>query len=247
MPTRDITGLELALGQLSETLELFILPALTPSMLGCKGTSECASFKHPRITCVEFAVASSHDLARQTAKKNDPDMAMIFEDDAFIRSNFSEYMQIFEQEFSVDRMPVGMHCFPEQFGILVKRKDRKLLKCVKIPDYAVAYILNRAALNVSIIKEGEGEFEVADWPKHMKKIKWMAPLESIVEHREVLSFVKASRGLRQAMFSKGPMQKFNEKLVALAFRLARLFGHKYGASTIASEKLRSFVLGAPYA
>jgi hypothetical protein len=243
MPTRDIEGLRTALGRLSQSLNTIVLPALTPAMLECENSFDCASVRHPKITCVEFAVASSHRLARSVARENAADLTIVLEDDAFLNSNFSEYLKLFEGTFSDSMLPVALHCYPEQYGILIKQKKSKFLKCAKIPDYAVAYILNRAALSLSTSVPIESEFEVADWPNYMKKIQWLAPLESMVEHREAFSFVKESRAYRQKKLTRSLVKRGKEKVNVLLFRFARIFGRQYGSSQIASENLRSFVIG----
>jgi hypothetical protein len=150
----------------------------------------------------------------------------------------------FRNRFTYSSIPTALHCFPEQFGILVGRKGSEFLRCLRVPDYAVTYVLNQKAIqDLSFAREYRVP-EIADWPKYMRKIRWLAPQDSMVAHSATGSFVKEARSQRQRNKKDVSLyMKLNSALQLSIFYFTGMFARKYGNSDIASENLRSYVIG----
>ena len=247
MATRDSANLVHDLMAILGKDNVYILNALTPNTIGCTLDDICITSMHPKITCVEFAVARSHEAARQFSYEKSARVSIILEDDASLESNFPILVELFRKRCGKSATPIGLHCYPEQFGILTARKNSEFLRCLRVPDYAITYILNLAALQELSQTRDRREPEIADWPKYMRKILWLAPNESMVAHQELFSFVDPSRKVRQDI-EKGFLisRKLNAALMLFVFHAIGLLGKRYGKSKIASEKLRSYVIGGSH-
>jgi len=77
--------------------------------------------------------------------------------------------------------PAGFHFFPEQGGIFRTSRTTDFLRAVWVPDFAVAYALNREGL-AKVLSAPVDPRSVADWPKQVRKIEWWANETSVFLH-----------------------------------------------------------------
>lgn len=199
------------------------------------------------LTCIEVAISYSHIRARETALSHNVDIAIILEEDAQLGVEFLQILKNSLIPKLVSSEPIGIHLFPEQFGILRKQKSEELYKILKIPDFAVGYVLNSYALRVL---SGEIEIQkkqIADWPKLARRIFWYAPKISLVIHPNnykgpTVSLAEKSRQNRR--LNQHPLSKLRNQ-VNLGFLFYLFFkniGRPYGKNPISSEKLRSYII-----
>jgi GR25 family glycosyltransferase involved in LPS biosynthesis len=199
------------------------------------------------LTCIEVAISYSHIRARETALRHNVDIAIILEEDAQLGLAFSQTLKNSLIPKLVAREPIGIHLFPEQFGILRKQNTEELYKIIKIPDYAVGYALNSHALRVFSDGIELQKKQIADWPKLARKIFWYAPKISLVIHPNNYQGPKMSlaeksrqkRRLNQRLISK---LRIRINLGFLFYLYFKNIGRPYGDNPISSEKLRSYVI-----
>jgi hypothetical protein len=198
---------------------------------------------------VEMAIAVSHHKARLRAERLGIEWTLILEEDAIINFEIAELLKLIEEisnKFDKDS-PLGIHLFPEQFGILTKHPNRNFLKVHYLPDYAVGYCLNLSAVKKSIQDFDFREVEIADWPTRIRKdIFWHAPITSLVLHPDILlsttksSTIKYRKERENYLFYK---KLFRYRIFPLILiKIGHIFKLKFGRNPIESEKIRSIKL-----
>lgn len=219
------------------------MDALTPLDLSRKEFNECKD-----VSKVECAIAASHRKARVLGSDR-WDWTLVLEQDAIaivaaaeLKVELSAIITSYDRE-----SPIVFHFFPEQFGLLKKKKDGKHYRAIKIPDYAVAYFLTKkAAFSLNLVNDGVLN-TVADWPAVSKKLTWYATKNSLFIHphdqnSESLSHTKKFRTERRKQsvtLTKHFSLLFLWRVLLL---LARPFGNSYGENKIESEKLRTILI-----
>jgi hypothetical protein len=201
---------------------------------------------------VEFAISRSHEAARALALSEECDWAIFLEEDFMAGrefQNLNSYLGILEK--SKSNTAIGIHLFPEQFGILAACSKVPFLRILALPDFAVGYILNKPALMQCSNRLNAKRIEIADWPKYMRDLLWLAPKKSIVLHPDVSDNANKSSTLAarvQRRDSLGFLMKIKDKRNYLLplLTLGRLLKMQYGDSTISSERIRSVQLNLPY-
>jgi hypothetical protein len=234
-------------------VEIRLVKALTPASLGClaKEPEHLHGFYPQAISCVEFAISRSHESARALALSENCEWAIFLEED-FISGeeiqNLNSYLGILDK--LITDTPIGVHLFPEQFGILASCRRFPFLRVLAMPDFAVGYILNKAALIQCSNQLDFKKFEIADWPRYMRDLIWLAPKKSIVLHPDISENAGKSSTLTarvQRMDSLGFLTKIKNSRNYLLFVLflGRLVNIQYGNSPISSERIRSIELNLP--
>jgi GR25 family glycosyltransferase involved in LPS biosynthesis len=226
---------------LSKFSKFEILESITPFDLGCN--SQLKNHYHSRdLTCVERAASVSHQVARNIASTFDTDWVIIMEDDAIIGKNFFTFLfEIATTKFFQIQKPIGFHLFPEQFGVL-KTISTNVAKVYLIPDYAVAYALNKQALKFSMGSSDQCSRFLADWPKFLKSINWFAPLQSTVFHPEMSSKFDLNSSIQLSRNNRlSQLNRFSiyDKFKRLILIVSALFLRDLGTAKISSPKLRS--------
>lgn len=226
----------------------FLLEATTPDDL-----QESSGLGKVKITRVERAIAVSHHRARLMGLSLNSDFVTILEEDAIPllgAADFEDFLKLASAHISSGH-PTGIHLSPEQFGIMTKRKNDVFLQVKMLADCAVAYLLNNVALR-TIAADRSFETEVADWPKIMKSITWLAPIVPIFSHpdlrksTEINSSSSLDRQSRLKALSRlqkvqhFPYQRF------FSFKFFAFFGTKYGNGYAENEKYRSRIIFLPY-
>jgi GR25 family glycosyltransferase involved in LPS biosynthesis len=199
------------------------------------------------LTCVEVAISHSHVRARETASSHNVDIAIILEEDAQLGVDFLQTLKNSLIPKLAAKKPIGIHLFPEQFGILRKQKSEELYKIVKIPDYAVGYVLNSHALQVFTGQIEVQKKQIADWPKLARKIFWYAPKMSLVVHPDnykgpTVSLAEKSRQTKRLNLKPISKLRIRINLSFLFYLYFKNFGQVYGKNPISSEKLRSYII-----
>jgi hypothetical protein len=230
--------------QLSKFFDVEIIEAATPNSL-LKGDYKPAKGVEP----IEMAISVSHHLARLRAKTLSRDWALILEEDVIIKFEINELMTLIEELDSNNnaKIPLGIHLFPEQFGILTKIKDRNFLHVNYLPDCAVGYCLNLLAIEKTIQDFRENQVEIADWPSRIRKnISWFAPSVSLVAHPDLrLKTTKSSTSeYRKKRKNFSFYRKiFNFKIIPfVVIKIGHVLNLKFGENPVDSEKIRSIKL-----
>jgi hypothetical protein len=229
---------------LRKSIELEIINASTPNSL-----RKSAYRPARRVKPIEMAISVSHHRARLRAEVIGKQWTLILEEDAIINFKVLQLFELIENlAKNHDRkMPLGIHLFPEQFGILTKNLKSDFLNVKYLPDYAVGYCLNLSAIKRAIKDFDANKVELADWPHKIRKnISWFAPSSSFVLHPDTHLFTTKSST------SKYREERKNHSFFYLlsSFRIIPLLliktGHilnlKFGENPIASEKIRSIKL-----
>ena len=218
-----------------------ILEAKTPEFLNK------AKPKKKSLSNIEMSISYSHHLARERGLNLKKDWILILEEDAIIEFKKQEllsFLQIIENTFASKILPIGIHLFPEQFGILVGNRRNNFLRIKCLPDYAVGYILNQAAIKTSVKSFHRGKIEVADWPIFMRsKITWVCPDRSFVKHPDLndANTRSATKLIRLSNSNRHKTTRyFNRKMIPLiVIKIGHLLNLSFGANPIESEKIRS--------
>lgn len=231
--------------KLDEMFYTEILSAITPSDL-----IRSNFMNYNDLTEVEVAISLSHHIARKRAKKLNSDWCIILEEDAIINFTKEEIIFLIQEISSKNtsiHIPLGIHLFPEQFGILVTNKRENFAKVRYLPDFAVGYVLNYSAIKKSVEFQNFIKIEVADWPKFMRsKINWFSPLVSFVLHPNfhlsgTLSATRVHREFRaEQIWVKKIFSRRNFPL--LLIKVGHLLHIKFGINPIDSEKIRSILI-----
>ena len=246
--TRDVMSLINTVQKFLNTVPI-VVEAITPAALPCGGKHLGGSGRHRNgLSCVEVATSLSHQRARNLASARKCNWSLFLEDDSIVQSSISFLPDLILEieSFGSGEQPVGIHLFPEQFGIL-RKHTRSLLNVVALPDYAVGYVLNAKALRESEKLAEKIHLSVADWPKGMDQIHWYAPTRSLITHPNLdnhpsQSQIEELRRLRASQSSFSYRFVNYPLLRILVLRLGSLLGMKYGKNWIASERIRSVVL-----
>jgi hypothetical protein len=236
-------ALKLILEETVSPKSIVIMEASTPGDLNLEITN-----KGSRTTPIEKSISLSHHRARRIALDSSPDWAIILEEDALLTSNpcnFYDFFSEIDKRFMSDR-PLAVHFAPEQFGIMLRTKNTNFLTSFVLADCAVAYGLNRASLIYSC-RYLPALDEVADWPKYMRKLKWLSPIQSIFLHPDLKNNEAISSTIKvrtEHRISHNTFSKiFNTSLIRLAtFSFCSRFGKVYGEGYSVNEKFRSRVL-----
>jgi hypothetical protein len=207
----------------------------------------------PGLDPVEIAIAMSHHKARVSALEKGYTWNLFLEEDAIVQFDqrqIIELLGLVEADCNTNSKAIGIHLFPEQFGILVRLNDRQFFDLKRVPDFAVGYLLNYAALELSVKLFNSQAIEVADWPHYMrKKILWKAPLKSLVLHPnfEDIETLSSTKHLRISRSSKSVFEKLMQTQLIYLFlvRFMNLLGFGFGRSAIGSEKIRSVAFNFP--
>ena len=229
--------------------EIKILEATIPMDLTCReivGDHEHYGNKRS-MSCSEVSAAISHHRARAIAIAEDWDAVLILEDDAVLKDK-SELLVILTQLQEQDHVPVLVHLFPEQYGIMRNRGNHEYFyDVIKIPDYAVSYILNRQALKEIIKLAPVVNRDLADWPIGIKQLRLIAPKSSIFIHPVNDENVTSSSiwlGRNKILDARKGIDRYRilEFYRFTLYKIVSLFSSKYGSNKIISEKLRSLIL-----
>ena len=200
------------------------------------------------ITEIESAISRSHHRAREQAFKMGADWALILEDDAIATSELHKLPHFLEQISSIfnSKVPLGIHLAPEQFGVMIGNRSDIFVKSIYLADCAVAYILNKVALE-SCLNSGPPVLEVADWPRVLRKFQWISPLKPMFVHPYLSNSDSKSASVAPRLLrnqGRSLIQKFIKYpyLIMLRFWLASWLGSNYGVGFVESEKIRSKVI-----
>lgn len=201
------------------------------------------------LSRVEVAISLSHHLARKQALTSKSNWCVFLEEDANLTAHFSKLKKLTETLDEVHKykgFALGIHLFPEQYGILCQKGEDPYLAVIKMPDYAVGYALNRLAIKTAVENFNQTKIELADWPKYIRNsITWKAPLESLVTHPDLNdeNIPSSTRSIREKRKQSSLLRKLfrlNSYKYVL-FRIAGLYCTKFGQSNIHSKKLRTIV------
>lgn len=201
-----------------------------------------------RISQAESSVSLSHIKARSEGLISNFDWILILEDDVIISEPeklMSTLNWCFENISTFD--PVAISFFPPQFGIFKKLKENQnLLKVLKVPDYAVATLYSRSALEVCSQNINRQIGNIADWPTIIKKkLKWFATRDLFLNHPK-LSIVKDNSAVQAQRLIRQNYQSIylraKGRFIYLIFNILKLITKPYKGGFIASENLRSRVL-----
>jgi hypothetical protein len=229
---------------LSKSIELEIIDASTPNSLR-------KSIYRParKVKPIEMAISVSHHRARLRAEALGKEWTIILEEDAIIRFNVVQLFELIENLVkNYDRKtPLGIHLFPEQFGILTKNLKSDFLNVKYLPDYAVGYCLNLSAIKRAVKDFNADKVELADWPHKIRKnISWFAPSSSFVLHPDThLNTTKSSTSkYREERKNYSFFQKLSSfRVIPLSLiKIGHILNLKFGENPIASEKIRSIKL-----
>jgi len=231
-----------------QNAEVIIVRGFKPHEIGCD--LECPGHgPGHQLSCVEFAVAEGHRRMRNEARNSHFDLNLFLEDDAILNCTLGELDSLFHifSEFEKDKDGACLHLFPEQNGLLVETFEPTLLKVLLVPDYAVAYVLNMRALNLTARFDSKASVEVADWPKYLRRLKWYASSHSFVTHPDIRAANVRSLTQSQRNNRHGSKTWMNKYLDINSYRgpfltILRLFGMALGHQPIEAEKLRSAVV-----
>ena len=231
-----------AMNILCKDFEAEIVEATTPTDLSG------VNFRGAKnVEILEMAISISHHRARSKALRLANDWALILEEDAIINFN-REHLELLIQSISNsikdDKALVGIHLFPEQFGILSGKSLSSFLHVLYLPDFAVGYMLNLNAIKYTVLNFNFNHIEIADWPKYMrKKIKWFSPTRSLVLHPDLnLETTNSSTQVyRDIRASYSILKKlFNFRIFVLfLIRIGSFLNLKHGNHPIESEKIRT--------
>jgi GR25 family glycosyltransferase involved in LPS biosynthesis len=218
-----------------------ILEAMTPEFL------KKAKPKKKSLSKIEISISYSHHLARERGLILKKDWILILEEDAIIEFKKEEllsFIQIVEKNFTSKKIPIGIHLFPEQFGILVGNRKNNLLRIKYLPDYAVGYILNQAAIKTSVESFRKEKIEVADWPISMRsEITWVCPDRSFVKHPDLndTNTRSSTKLIRLRNSNRHRITRYlNRKTIPLIIiKIGHLLNLNFGINPIESEKIRS--------
>jgi GR25 family glycosyltransferase involved in LPS biosynthesis len=229
--------------------EVIILEATTPMDLMCGGILGDHEHHGNRrsMSCSEVAAAISHHRARAIALAKGWNAVLILEDDAVLKDR-SELFAILNRIHEMNHAPVLLHLFPEQYGIMKNRGNHNFFyDVIKIPDYAVSYILNEKAL-VEIIKFAPTvNRDLADWPADINRLQVLASKTSVFIHpvngeNQRTSSIWLSR--TKVLAGRKGINRFRliELYRVMIYKFVALFSRKYGTNKIISENLRSLIL-----
>jgi hypothetical protein len=229
---------------LSKMMNTEILTAKTPDSI--KGFIP----KKIELSDLEVAISYSHHLARLLSASMTNEWTIILEEDAIIQFDARTLVSLIEKvenTLCLQKKPAGIHLFPEQFGIVTGKKNESLLQVIYLPDFAVGYILNRAAVETSINSFDTSKIEIADWPRYMRsQITWFCPDKSLVRHPDLsdLNTRSSTRLIRIERSGRFNVRKLaSYKLLPyLLIRAGNFFRLQYGSSPIESNKIRSIRL-----
>ena len=241
-------GSDLSSSLMSTLDEMFyteILSAITPSNLTASDL-----VNGDGLTEVEIAISLSHHMARHRAMILNSDWCLIVEEDAIIKFTKEEMLLLIQNislKFRPRDIPLGIHLFPEQFGILARKINDNFAKVRYLPDFAVGYVLNSKAVKKAMEFQNNKKIEVADWPQFMRvEITWFAPLVSFILHPDLnlSSTPSATRIHRQVRANHIWVKKlFNQRnFPLLIIRIGHLLHAKFGNNPIDSEKIRSIIV-----
>jgi len=230
---------------LRKSIELEILDASTPNRL------RKSAYKPARkVKPIEMAIAVSHHRARLRAEVLGKEWTIILEEDAIIKFDITQLFELIEElAKNYDRKtPLGIHLFPEQFGILTKNSKGDFLHVKYLPDYAVGYCLNLSGIKRAIKDFDANKVELADWPRKIRNnISWFAPSSSFVLHPDThIKTTKSSTSkYREERKNHSIFKKLSTSRVVplLLIKIGHIFNLKFGENPIASEKIRSIKLG----
>jgi hypothetical protein len=209
--------------------------------------SEDSFYSACGVEPLEMVISISHHRARSTALKRNQEWTLILEEDAIInfdRHRIEMLICAIGRDFDLGTTKIGIHLFPEQFGVLTGSKNAKYLRVLHQPDFAVGYMLNFDALKWSVDNFNSRDVEIADWPKYIKMgIKWFAPLNSLVFHPDLKlpTTQSSTKRYRDSRSSESLLKKlFNPRILHyLILRSTFLLGGSFGSFPINSEKIRS--------
>lgn len=229
---------------LRKSIELEIIDASTPNSL------RKSSYRPARrVKPIEMAISVSHHRARLRAEAVGKEWTLILEEDAIVNFKVLQLFELIENlAKNHDRKtPLGIHLFPEQFGILTKNLKSDFLNVKYLPDYAVGYCLNSSAIKRAIKDFDTNNVELADWPHKIRKnISWFAPSSSFVLHPDThLYTTKSSTSkYREERKNYSFFQKISSfrMIPLLLIKIGHILNLKFGENPIASEKIRSIKL-----
>jgi hypothetical protein len=181
LPKRSMRALLKAFGPNN----LSIQQATTPLDLGCQVDSQKYCAQHSsKITCIEWAIVNSHRSAQELSQMFPWETVTILEEDFMPRGELKDFVKSLScclRFLSKRSSPAGFHFFPEQGGIFRTSRTTDFLRAVWVPDFAVAYALNREGL-AKVLSAPVDPRSVADWPKQVRKIEWWANETSVFLH-----------------------------------------------------------------
>lgn len=230
--------------------DVHVMSAVTPQGLGNFESVTPASGFVDTISPIERAISHSHNQARLLARQQGWDWALILEEDAMVTGT-KDSLDLMIQEFDhlqLNFYPVAIHLFPEQHGLLGHINKGTLYKVYWVPDYAVGYLLNSAALRESTESFATHTIQVADWPDLMRSLKWWAPKRSWALHPMVSEEISATQRTRKIAQRSIPLvRKILSRGYWIGFLLpffAKLF-KQYGNHEIPATNLRSVIISSP--
>ena len=232
------------IGLLSKFVDVEIIEAATPNSLLSHAYKPAKG-----VEPIEMAISVSHHLARLRAKTLSRDWTLILEEDVIIKFEIEELLTLIEEidSYNKVKIPLGIHLFPEQFGILTMIKNRGFLHVNYLPDCAVGYCLNLLAIEKTVQDFRENQVEIADWPSRIRKnILWFAPNTSLVAHPDLrLKTTKSStseyRKKRKNLSLYRKLLKF--KIIPFVLiKIGHILNLKFGENPVDSEKIRSVKL-----
>jgi len=230
---------------LSPEFNVQIIEATTPANL-----SGLNIYPARNVEPIEVAISVSHHRARLEALKSENEWAIILEEDAIVKFNLLKFETLIKsviKTLDAENSLIGIHLFPEQYGILTGKQASEHVRVWYVPDFAVGYVLNLGALKYAVENFDFQAVEVADWPRFMrKKIKWFAPVNSLVVHPDLnlKSTESSTRVYRNIRTSSRKLKKYFNKrnLILIFLKIGKILNLCHGKNPIASEKIRSIRL-----
>jgi hypothetical protein len=209
-----------------------------------------ANFKNKTgISKLEIAVGVSHIEARAIGLSMKTDWVFILEDDAIIidREIFNKTVADAVSYFDSNQ-PTAITFFAGQFGIFKRiHKNSKYLKALKVPDYTVATLYSRKALEVSNQSSNKQFGQMPDWPPVLKRdLRWVAIEGLYIDHPAVddpqsPSHIRHERLNRQGQ-NNIDIHRVKNIFRYLMFLTVKPFSSPFVWGTIETEKLRSRIL-----
>ena len=138
------------------------------------------------VTDLEVAVAMSHRKCYETAKKNNENLTLVFEDDAVVvdafrfERNLNEALKNEEQTITSFYSPIWS----------VWKRSQGRVKAIFPPPGAVAYLINQESMSLALASEHVG---LADWPIWSMNIEFELIENSGIELSTVESYLENSR------------------------------------------------------
>jgi hypothetical protein len=179
----------------------------------------------------------SHIEARGIGLSMKSDWVFILEDDAIIikGEEFTEAIAGAVNYFDCNQ-PIAITFFAGQFGVFKRiHKNSKYLKVLKVPDYSVATLYSRKALEVSYQTSKQQLGYLPDWPPVLKrKLQWVAIEGLHIDHPAIddpqsPSHVRHERLNRQGQ-KNIDVNRVKDIFRYLMFLIIKPFSHPFASS-----------------